>query len=93
VATLPGCQPYNQNPNSGHQSRLALQSMDMLGLSSSVQRGDEYYREQWRLYYAERRRLLTRMFWIAGGLGVFFLLLSFLQNPPAPVSASAFEAF
>ena len=74
MATLPGCQPYNQNPNSGHQSRLALQSMDMLGLSSSVQRGDEYYREQWRLYYAERRRLLTRMFWIAGGLGVFFLL-------------------
>jgi hypothetical protein len=48
--------------------------MDMLGLSNSAQREDEYYREQWRLYYAERRRLLTRMFWIAVGLGVFFLL-------------------
>jgi hypothetical protein len=65
---------YIQNPNSGHQSQLALQFMDMLGLSNSAQRDDEYYREQWRLYYAERQRLLMRMFWIAGGLGVFFLL-------------------
>ena len=50
--------------------------MDVLGLSNSAQRGDEYYRGQWHLYYAERRRLLTRMLWIAGALAVAFLLFT-----------------
>jgi hypothetical protein len=39
-------------------------------------REDEYFSEQWSFYYAERRRLLNRMFWLAGGLGVCFLLFA-----------------
>jgi hypothetical protein len=31
------------------KDRLALQSMNQLGLSNSAQRSDEYYREQWLL--------------------------------------------
>jgi hypothetical protein len=55
--------------------------MDVLGLSSYAQRGDdEYYQEQWHLYYAERRRLLTRMFWIASVLAPVFLLQSVINN-------------
>ena len=50
--------------------------MIQLGLSNSAQRGDEYYREQWSAYYSERRRHLARMFWLAGGLGVVFLLFT-----------------
>lgn len=48
--------------------------MEQLGLSNSAHRSDEYYREHWSSYYAERRRLLNRMAWLAGGLGIFFLL-------------------
>ena len=48
--------------------------MNQLGLSNSTQRSDEYYREQWSFYYAERRRLLARMVWLAVGLGIGFLL-------------------
>jgi hypothetical protein len=61
-------------PNLRPAKSCSIAPMDVLGLSNSTQRGDEYYREQWRLYYAERLRLLTRMSWIAGGLGVFFLV-------------------
>lgn len=50
--------------------------MDVLGLSNSAQRGDEYYGEQWHLYYVEKRRLLTRMLWMAGGLALGFLLFT-----------------
>lgn len=48
--------------------------MDQLKLLNAVERGDEYYREQWSLYYAERRRLLQRVFRLAGALGVLFAL-------------------
>lgn len=48
--------------------------MRQLELSNSTQRDDEYYREQWRAYYAERRRLVSRMCWLAGWLGVLVLL-------------------
>ena len=48
--------------------------MDQLWLSDSAQRGDEYYREQWSIYYANRRRSLFRMFSLAGGLCVVHLL-------------------
>lgn len=48
--------------------------MEQLGLSNSAHRSDEYYREQWSSYYAERRRLLNRVICLAFGLGIFFLL-------------------
>jgi small-conductance mechanosensitive channel len=49
--------------------------MDLLELSDSGKKSDEYYREQWHLYYSERRRILSRMFWIACGLAAVFLIL------------------
>ena len=55
--------------------------MGLLGLSKSAQRDDEYYREQWRAYYAVRRRLLARMFWLAGGLGAIALLFMAIPGP------------
>ena|ERR1039458_919381 len=65
-----------QNPDSVQKNRLILHSMIQLALSNSAQRGDDYYREQWSAYYSERRRLLTRIFWLVVGLGVGFLLFS-----------------
>jgi hypothetical protein len=49
--------------------------MEELRSSDSAGRDDKYYREQWTFYYAERRRLLTRVIWMAGGLGIGLLLL------------------
>ena len=49
--------------------------MDELRPSASAASGDEHYREEWRCFYAERRRLLIRLFWFAGGLAVSALLL------------------
>ena len=54
--------------------RASIAAMNVLTLSSSGHRDDAYYREQWLFYYAERRRLLTRLFWLAGALAVCFLL-------------------
>jgi hypothetical protein len=51
-----------------------MQSMEQLDLSDSAQRSDDYYREQWGSYYAERGRLVKRIASIAAGLGIFFLL-------------------
>ena len=49
--------------------------MDQLQLSDSTARSDDYYREEWHFYYAERRRLLIRLLWMAAGLGICLLLL------------------
>jgi len=49
--------------------------MDELRPSTSAANGDEQYREEWRSFYAERRRLLIRLFWFASGLAVSALLL------------------
>ena len=49
--------------------------MDELRPSASAASGDEQYREEWRCFYAERRRLLIRVFWFASGLAVSALLL------------------
>jgi hypothetical protein len=49
--------------------------MFQLDLSNSAQRDDEYYREQWRAFYTERRRILRRVLWLACGFGVLFSLL------------------
>jgi endogenous inhibitor of DNA gyrase (YacG/DUF329 family) len=48
--------------------------MDELRPSASAASG-EPYREEWRCFYAERRRLLIRVFWFASGLAVSALLL------------------
>ena len=74
LTTLPNCPPHTWNSNSNQEIRLTLHSMNQLGLCNSAQRSDEYYRDQWSSYYAERRRLLARMFWLALGLSVGFLL-------------------
>jgi hypothetical protein len=50
--------------------------MDELRPSASVASGDEHYREEWRCFYAERRRLLIRLFWFAGGLAISGKVLS-----------------
>lgn len=57
-----------------------IAAMDELRLSNSVIRGDQYYREQWSFFYAERRRLLIRLFWLAAGLGVCFLSFATLVD-------------
>ena len=49
--------------------------MDELQPSASAASGDEQYRDEWSCFYAERRRLLIRLFWFASGLAVSALLL------------------
>ncbi|HEY2469943.1 MAG TPA: hypothetical protein VGI45_19150 [Terracidiphilus sp.] len=49
--------------------------MDEFRPSASAATGDEHYRDEWSFFYAERRRLLIRLFWFAGGLAVSALLL------------------
>ena len=49
--------------------------MDQLRLSNSPVRDDTYYRDEWAFYYAERRRVLTRLISLAGALGVCVLLI------------------
>jgi hypothetical protein len=49
--------------------------MGELWSSASAANGDEHYREEWSCFYAERRRLLIRLFWLASGLAVSALLL------------------
>ena len=56
------------------KNRVSIEAMDQLRLSNSAERGDEYYREQWSGYYAARRRLLRRIYSLAGGLVVVFPL-------------------
>jgi|GEM_PF-3174673 len=51
------------------------------GLATS---GDEHYREEWNCFYAERRRLLVRFFWFAGGLAISALLLVATQGDHYP---------
>lgn len=48
--------------------------MEQLKLLNATEQGDQYYREQWSVYYAERRGLLQRVLWLACGLGVLFML-------------------
>ena len=38
--------------------------------------GAEHYREEWNYFYVKRRRLVIRLFWLAGGLAVSALLLA-----------------
>ena len=49
--------------------------MDKLRPSASLASGDEQYREEWSWLYAERRRLLIRLFWLASGLAISASLL------------------
>ena len=56
------------------KTRARIEAMDHLGLSNSTERGDEYYREQWSGYYAERGRLLRLIFSLAGGVAVLFAI-------------------
>jgi hypothetical protein len=53
-------------------------------LSDSVTSGDECYREEWCFFYAERRRLVIRLFWLVGGLAVCALLLVATQGHRFP---------
>ena len=67
---------YVQHPECDSENQLALHSMNQLELFNSAQRSDEYYREQWDAFYAERRRLLNRMAWLVAGLALSFCSLS-----------------
>lgn len=58
--------------------------MGELQLSDSVASGDECYREQWCFFYAERRRLIARLFWLAGGLAICVFLLIATQGGHYP---------
>jgi len=49
--------------------------MDELRPLASAASGDESYLDEWSSFYTERRRLLIRQGWIAGGLVVSVLLL------------------
>jgi hypothetical protein len=49
--------------------------MDELRPSASAASGDKQYREEWSCFYAERRRLLIRVFWFASALAISALLL------------------
>ena len=53
-------------------------------LSDSVASGDERYREEWCFFYAQRRRLVVRLFWLVGGLAVTALLLVATQGDHFP---------
>jgi hypothetical protein len=59
--------------------------MDALGFSNSAKGSDEYYRDQWISYYAERRGLLARMFWLDVGLGGCFLLFTSVVERHRPL--------
>ena len=50
--------------------------MKPLTLSSSTNRDDAYYREEWSFYYTERRRLLIRLVWLVAALLLCFLLFA-----------------
>jgi hypothetical protein len=54
--------------------------MDVLTLSSPADHDHAYYRERWTLFYTERRRLLTRLLWLAGGVAICFLLFGLLVD-------------
>jgi hypothetical protein len=58
--------------------------MDELPPSASAGSSDEQYGEEWSCFYTERRRLLIRLFWFAGGLVVSALLLIATQGDPHP---------
>ena len=70
--------------------------MDELRPSASAESGDEQYREEWSCFYAERRRLLIRLFWFASGLaGSALLLVSTLGGhyPPLVVRIAIAVSF
>ena len=70
--------------------------MDDFGPSASTASGEEHYGEEWSCFYAKRRRLLTRLFWIAGGLAASALLLiSTLSDhfPPLVVRIAIIVSF
>lgn len=64
---------HGERPVAFNPAKIA--AVRELGLSNSAGSGGEVYREEWRFFYAERRRLLIRLLWLAGGLGVFGCLL------------------
>jgi len=45
-------------------------------LSNSAEKTDGNYHGPWRFYYAERRRILTRLALLAGGFVLLFLLFA-----------------
>jgi type IV secretory pathway VirB3-like protein len=49
--------------------------MDELRPSPSAAANDRQFREEWHSFYMERRRSLIHLFWFAGGLALFTLLL------------------
>jgi len=69
--------------------------MDELRPSASAASGDGSYREEWSCFHAERRRLLIRLLWIAGGLALSGLLLFFTQGhlPPLAVRIAIAVSF
>jgi hypothetical protein len=58
--------------------------MDELRPSASAGTSDEQYREEWHCFYTERRRVLIRLFWFAGGLAISALLLVITQDDRHP---------
>jgi len=58
--------------------------MDELRPSPSTACIDELYCKEWSCFYAERRRLLTRLFWFAGGLAASTFLFLATQGDHYP---------
>ena len=74
TSQFPGWRSHIQYTTCIQKNRLGLNSMDQLWLSDSAQRDDAFYREQWSVYYTDRRRFLIRLLWLAGGFAFVFLL-------------------
>lgn len=58
--------------------------MDGLQPLTPAEDGAELYREEWSYFYSERRRLLIRLFWLAGGLAASALALVATQGGHYP---------
>ncbi len=72
----------DQDPAAWEAAKIA--SMGEQPLPDSVASDGERYSGEWRFFYAERRRLLIRLSWLAGGLAVSTLLLFSTQGNRYP---------
>ena len=61
-----------------------IAGMEELRSQGPAASGDELYLEEWRYFYAERRRFLIRLFWFAGALVLSASLLVVTQGDHYP---------
>jgi hypothetical protein len=61
-----------------------IAAMDELRYSPSAPNTDALYCEEWSCFYAERRRLLARLFWFAAGLAISAFLFVATQGDHHP---------